>query len=170
MRLGNMIVFTSRFPWTLLRMAPAIGMATAILAGCNGGTAQLNPPGLTEQSAAHRRVGRPTTDPNLYVVNNGNATVTGYAPGSGSVLRTISQGINGPFQLAFDAHGNLYVANGSANTVTVYAPGKIKLKRTISQGVGEPAALAFDGAGDLYVANYDNGTVTVYAPATTSPY
>jgi DNA-binding beta-propeller fold protein YncE len=47
--------------------------------------------------------------------------VTVYAPGSKSVLRTISQGLNDPGALAFDGSGNLYVANITGNAVTVYA-------------------------------------------------
>ena len=58
---------------------------------------------------------------NLYVANLGcttpsclgsvQSTVTVYAPGETSVLRTITEGISFPEALAFDAAGNLYVAN-----------------------------------------------------------
>lgn len=98
--------------------------------------------------------------------------MTVYAPGTTSVLRAISQGLNNPDSLAFDRSGNLYVANRGGNsgsggdTVTVYAPGSTSVLRTISQGLNGPVALAFDRTGNLYVANYSN--VTVYAPGSTS--
>jgi DNA-binding beta-propeller fold protein YncE len=80
---------------------------------------------------------------NLYVANAGDNDVTVYAPGSTSVLRTISQGVSVPDALGFDGSGNLYVVNYKRRTVTVYAPGKTSVLRTISQGLVNPRALAF---------------------------
>jgi sugar lactone lactonase YvrE len=98
---------------------------------------------------------------NLYVANAGNVTV--YAPGSGTVLRTIT-GLRAPHALAFDGSGNLHVADDVASTVTVYAPGSTKPSRTIRTGVNRPMALAFDAAGNLFVGN--KSSVTVYAAHT----
>ena len=98
------------------------------------------------------------------------STVTVYAPGSKNVLRTISQGVNAPYALAFDGSGDLYVANANANTVTVYASGGGTVLRTISKGVKYPDALAFDSYGNLYVANASGYTVTVYAPGSTKGF
>jgi YVTN family beta-propeller protein len=121
----------------------------------------------------------------LYVANLGcsltcppstTSSVTVYAPGGTSVLRTISTGIKFPEALAFDSSDSLYVANSSTpRAVTVYAHGK-RLARTISDGITSPVALAFDGSRNLYVANCGkicsgrggNGKVTVYAPGSTS--
>ncbi len=105
----------------------------------------------------------PAADPDLYVANSNDNSVTVYAHGSKRLLRRISQGINRPTALAFDGSGNLYVTNAGCpvscspyvpSTVTVYAPGKTSVLRTISQGIYVPTALAFDGSGKLYVANY----------------
>jgi sugar lactone lactonase YvrE len=73
----------------------------------------------------------------LYVANCGfncgtkTGSVTVYAPGSGSVLRTISQGVSVPNALGFDGSGNLYVVNYN-KTVTVYASGSTSVLRTRS--------------------------------------
>jgi YVTN family beta-propeller protein len=69
--------------------------------------------------------------------------VTVYAPGSKTLLRTISQGVNAPDALAFGRTGNLFVANTGNNSVTAYAPESNTVLRTISQGVNYPYALAF---------------------------
>jgi DNA-binding beta-propeller fold protein YncE len=163
--------------------------SAALLAACGGTSNGLSTPvSVAPQIGAHqssaRITSRPVTEgPNLYIANGGYPanTVTVYAPGSNSVLRTISQGVYQPQALAFDVGGNLYVANYGCfsgpscsptvpSTVTVYAPGSTSVLRTISQGVNTPAALAIDGTGNLYVANpadYPSkgpSTVTVYAP------
>jgi DNA-binding beta-propeller fold protein YncE len=106
----------------------------------------------------------------LYVANYGTSTVTVYAAGSDSLLRTISTGIDLARALAFDKAGNLYAANYNNATVTVYRPGTTKPRRTISQGVSGPLALAFDASGNLYVANFLAGSVTAYAPGSNTPF
>jgi hypothetical protein len=169
------------------RYALAICPAVAMLSGCgNNGGAQLAPAGAMEQNAVQsglkvRLTGalqsvatsskslRATVGPNLYVANYDGNSVTVYAQGSGSVLRTISHGVYHPLALAFDGTLNLYVVNVPASSgyygdVTVYARGSKKVLRTISQGVNGPDALAFDGSGNLYVASSGGNTVTVYAP------
>lgn len=88
---------------------------------------------------------------NLYVANTyanevafqgtGNS-VTVYAPGSTSVLRTVTQGIQTPVALGFDDAGDLYVANRGNSTVTEYAPGSTSVSRTIFRGINDPAAVA----------------------------
>jgi hypothetical protein len=64
-----------------------------------------SPKGLNRQ--VHWRL----TLPKISVANYGGATVTVYAPGSKSVLRTISKGVRSPYVVAFDNSGDLYVAN-----------------------------------------------------------
>ena len=85
----------------------------------------------------------PGSNPNLYVLNLGNSTVTVYAKNGTKVLRTISQGMHNPNALLFGSAGYLYVANGGNSTVTEYAPGSTKVLRTISQGLNLPIALVF---------------------------
>ncbi len=121
----------------------------------------------------------------LYVGNGNNYsskgnTVTVYAPGSTTVLRTISQGISEPNAAAFDGSGNLYVANtawvrNDQASVTVYAPGSGSVLRRIVKRGFFPTKLALDGSGNLYVAwvtprdkDITGGEVTVYAPNSTS--
>ena len=141
-------------------------LTATLLAACggsdNGASSALGASSATSMSLAPQiaaplsaRTGSAAlsaTNANLYVADVGNATVAVYAPDSGSVLRTISQGLNSPRSLAFDGSGNLYVGNsGNFSSgpydVTVYAPGSTPVLRTISQGVYSPAALAFDGSG-----------------------
>ncbi|MGB8520163.1 MAG: hypothetical protein WCD38_08360, partial [Candidatus Tumulicola sp.] len=78
----------------------------------------------------------------LFVANLLGNNVTVYAPGSGNVLRTVSQGVDRPNALAFGGNSDLFVAN-SNNTVTVYGTGGTKLLRTITQGLNVPDALVF---------------------------
>jgi sugar lactone lactonase YvrE len=144
----------------------------AVLAACGTGIPSSVPTSVSPQAGVLRAVAGQTSgaskNGDLYVANATANTVTVYVPGSDSVLRTISQGVNGPDALAFDGAGDLYVANAGANTVTVYAAGTSSVLRTIDRGVNDPEALAFDDTGDLYVANAGANTVTIYAPGTSS--
>lgn len=103
---------------------------------------------------------------NVYIANYGDATVSVYASGGTSPIRTIS-GLHRPRALIFDSAGNLYVA--CEKNVQVYAPGGTSVLRTIETGIGGARALAFDGSGNLYVANAARGSVTVYGPGGDSP-
>ncbi len=117
----------------------------------------------------------------LYVANQN--TVTEYAPGQGSPLRTISGPSlccgSHPQELALDSSGNLYVANGGAcypnDTVTVYAPGQITPARTVTLPDGEckPFAVAVDGQGNFFAITQTfsghAGSVYEYAPGQSTP-
>jgi hypothetical protein len=76
-----------------------------MLVGCGGSQTPIGAPGAMPQMPTNRQSSlyaeAPATNPNLYVVNNSNNTVTEYAPGSSNVLRTISKGIDNPVALAF---------------------------------------------------------------------
>jgi hypothetical protein len=161
------------------RYALGICAAIAIPTGC-GSQTPIGAPGAMPQTQANRQIvaeakgsqssssaEAPATNPNLYVANAVGNTVTVYAPGKTSPLRTISQGVGYPFALAFDGSSNLYVANFTGSTVTVYASGKTSLLRAISKGVRGPAALAIGSDGYLYVSNFSNNTVTEYPPGGT---
>ncbi len=115
---------------------------------------------------------------NLYVVNSGSnegdpGSVTVYASGQSTPMRTITDGIVHPSALAFDSSGHLYVLNycvpGSTSgcvpnpSVTVYAPGGTSPIRTITQGIGGVGGIAVSADDILYVANSAaSGTVTLY--------
>ena len=158
-------------------------LSTALLASCNGAgnnlspsTTSFEPPDGAQRSTVASLERRMRMGPNLYVANVEGNTVTVYAPGKTSVLRTVSQGVHEPYTLAISRLGYLHVANnytGPSNlgNVTTYPPGGKSLRHTITQGVSYPRALAFDASGDLYVADYagsGGNAVTVYAPASQS--
>ncbi|MBV8432848.1 MAG: hypothetical protein JO029_01055 [Candidatus Eremiobacteraeota bacterium] len=112
----------------------------------------------------------------LYALNqdggqSGKGSVTVYAPGGSTPVRTITAGIDDPVALALDPTGNVYVANigGSGNgSITVYRPRSTSVWHTIRSGLHfPPNALAFDPAGDLYVA--DIGYFIVYGPGRVTP-
>jgi hypothetical protein len=74
---------------------------------------------------------------NLYVANESfeggpPSSITVYAPGSNTLLRTITDGVSSPWSMAFDQAGHLYVANRFINTVTMYSPGSSELVQTLS--------------------------------------
>jgi len=106
----------------------------------------------------------------LFVANETSNKVTEYAsPYTGAPIATISNSVNHPQGLAFDASGDLFVANYTKANVTEYAPPYTGAPTaTISNSVSFPQGLAFDASGDLFVANAvgqgPNGYVTEYAP------
>src|SRR5579863_840584 len=162
---------------TLSRYALGTCASIVFLAACSGGE-RIVPSWVTQpiepvnSTKAFGTLNPWISGSHLYVVNDGGNTVTVYGAGSGSVLRTITQGLFVPYSLAFDSSGNLYVANN--RNVTVYATGSTNLIRTITNGIGVPSRLAFDQAGNLFVANVGQpsiggNTVTVYAPGSMSP-
>jgi YVTN family beta-propeller protein len=109
--------------------AVGAGLTAAALAAC-GSSNFSSPTPLpaapltgTQQSRAASSTSLPAAQQNLYVANSGNNTVTVYAAGGTSVLRTISEGIAAPIALAFDNSANLYVANRGSSTITEYASG-----------------------------------------------
>lgn len=106
----------------------------------------------------------------VYVANTFGSTVTVYASGAVTPLRTITT-IAQPIALAFDPSGNLYVAG--ASEVGVFAPGSTKALRTFSGGHNN--SVAVDGAGYVYIGRTGSpgsaGAVSVYNPnATTLDY
>jgi sugar lactone lactonase YvrE len=109
---------------------------------------------------------------NLYAGNTHDVTV--YAPGSGTIARTIAHGIDFPRGMAFDAAGNLYVANCTSacsrrGSVTVFAPGKSRPMQTITRGIHTPLDLTIDPSGNLYVANRNSFNVSIYLPGRSVP-
>lgn len=127
-----------------------------------------------------------------------NGLIVEYARGTTKRIRTISQGIFIPNDVAVDASDNVYAANDAPEdfaskwpssdapgTVTVYAPGNgNQPQRTIKLTDHAAAALAFDGSGNLFVASYlpkvfrntgcgpcgGPGMVTGYVPESSQPF
>ena len=145
--------------------------ACAVLAACNSnGLSSLPSPGAAQTAIAQPQAANShVAGPNLYVGDSGSVTV--YAAGSTTPVRTITQGIFNASALAFDPSGNLYVLNvdltSTNGAVTVYAAGTNKLLRTITDGLNDPKAIAMTKSGNLLVAN--KYSVTVYAPGSTKP-
>lgn len=116
---------------------------------------------------------------NLFVANCGficyfssgrRGSISEYAYGSGTPLRTITDGIDSPQAMAFGKNGLLFVAHYGyfkKGSVTVYSSGT-KPVRTITAGIRNPDALAIGPSGDVYVANYayakGHDSITVYTP------
>ncbi len=102
----------------------------------------------------------------LFVTNFRNSTVTEYtSPYTGAPTATISNSVNTPYGLAFNASGNLFVANYPSNNVTRYAsPFTGAPTATISSTVSGPTGAAFNASGNLFVTNYSGDNVTEYAP------
>jgi sugar lactone lactonase YvrE len=187
----------------LTRCAVSICMVATMLAGCGRsqalvgapGTAQQGPATETQAALVRPRPG-PATAKNLYVANDpigGTGSVTVYAPGTGTPLRTITDGIYFPSSLTFDVSQNLYVSNSAHNfpkslrlravksggalsasspSVTVYASGGTTPLRTISQAIENPNQVAIAPSGNVYVANgyygAHTGNVVVYKSGTST--
>lgn len=96
-----------------------------------------------------------------------------YAPGSTSLMRTITQGVHVPRSVAVDAAGYVYVANaGSVQpphpaSVSVYSPGSTSLLRTVKKGITDPQFLTTDNAGNVFLVN-EPSEVIEFAPQLTT--
>jgi YVTN family beta-propeller protein len=101
------------------------------------------------------------TSGNLWVANSGANQVLELDPANGTILNTITQGLNAPTRLTF-AFGDLYVTNLNSNNVTVYNPTTLALVQTISSSaISRPLGIAVDAYGDVYIA--DNSANNVIA-------
>lgn len=162
------------------RYALSVSMAATILAACGGSQPPVSPFDASTQNvspgtqARHGRHLPPPDGRDLYVANIDSDSFAGsvsiYAPGTTTPAQTITEGVNDPTSLAFDAEANLYVSNYNASTVTVYAPGADKPLRTISNGINGPVQVAVAGldSDNVYVANTEGApSVTVYKAGTT---
>lgn len=88
-------------------------LSAAVLAACGGPSAFTSAPTVGAQpSIADALAYRSATGAKLYVANYFPSSVTVYASGKNSLLRTISPGISYPDALAFDGSGNLAFASG----------------------------------------------------------
>ncbi|MFY9718834.1 MAG: hypothetical protein WAK16_04245 [Candidatus Cybelea sp.] len=150
------------------RAAGVLG-AVALLAGCGGsaGTGSFSAiqPSISLNQTRASAGGPQEAGKNLYVANYNSNTVTVYAPGTSTPLRTIAgEAGERPVALSFDAAQNLYIANQSNidSDVTVYAPGSTKVLRTLSQSIAEPNDVVFDKADNAYVSNSGGNSVTIY--------
>ncbi|MGB6519271.1 MAG: hypothetical protein WBE79_12300 [Candidatus Cybelea sp.] len=93
-------------------------------------------------------------------------------------LRSISNGIDGPWGLSVDANDTLYVANGrpyyNNGTVTVYPYGSSNPSMTYSAGLHQPLFAVADSAKHVFVADRQpgfntTGYVVEYNAGTNAP-
>jgi len=114
---------------------------------------------------------------NVYVADNAGQgvkghvfwTVTVYARGGSSIIRTYKEGVKTPTDVAVGADGTVYVAN-LVSAVTVYAPGSLHPSRTLEAPSGDsPVAVAADAKGNVFVSyvNQTSGAIYDYAPGRT---
>jgi YVTN family beta-propeller protein len=101
----------------------------------------------------------------IYVVNQGNDTLTTYNPNGSRTTPTIT-GLSGPAGVAVDAAGKIYVSNVNGGpegggSVTTYTANGTPTTPTITAGLDFSGGLAVDASGKIYVANYYAG-VTIY--------
>jgi DNA-binding beta-propeller fold protein YncE len=100
---------------------------------------------------------------NLWVANSSANQVQELDPSSGTVLATITVGLDGPTRLAFGPFGYLYVANTTGNTVTVYDAKLNQIERkTIASDLHRPAGVAVDAYGDVFVSNNATNKIAVF--------
>ena len=121
--------------------------------------------------------------PTVFVANQTNFTITGYAAGTNGnaapvlAIVGLNTNLDIPLGIARDATGRIYVVNHGTNSILVYAPGDTGNATPVSTimgantGLDLPWGCALDGAGRLYVVNYDPNTransITVYAAGAT---
>jgi serine/threonine protein kinase, bacterial len=120
--------------------------------------AQLsNPQGLAFDSAGH-----------LWVANGGANNVVELNVANGTVLNTITNGVNGPTRLFF-VGSDLYVVNTNGNTLTEYG-NRIQTGWTLVNTISIPPSVnkclgaAVDAYGDVYLAGNQSDNVVVLRP------
>ena len=81
----------------------------------------------------------------LYVVNDGNNTITVYAKGSKTPKLTISSGLSGPYGVTVDSSGEVFASNLNTNTVVGYKAGQTSPFESIDfSSLGQPVGLGVD--------------------------
>ena len=98
---------------------------------------------------------------NVFVGNSNTNNVQEFSS-SGTLIQTITNGVNSPSAVSFDSDGNIYIANSGNNTVEKFSSSG-SLLNTLSTGVSSPVALALDSQGNVYVANSGNSTVQEFS-------
>jgi len=146
----------------------AICLGCGLLVACHG-VAEVAP-GMPGSMGA-RPLG--IADTNLYVANGGGKFGSGslniYGLERGKLLESITNGINRPSAVGYDAPANLIVVanteptkGSGSGSVALYSPGGNK-PFGVLKGTADPVSLAFDSTGKIYVADFKGG-VNIYKP------
>ena len=99
----------------------------------------------------------------LFVGGFNNNAVYAYAPPYTGAPTVISNGINGPAEIAFDGSGNLFVANFRGSRVTEYAPpytGAPTMLGSVSQALQVTAA----ASGTAFAISPGANSINVFTP------
>ncbi len=99
----------------------------------------------------------------LYVVNNGNGTVTEYPAGQSTPSVTLT-GLSGAKGVAIDLNGDVYVSNfGPPAAIVEYDAGQTTPTRTIVDRrlIRGPVQMFFDLGRDLYVIDNVTGVYVI---------
>lgn len=99
---------------------------------------------------------------NIWVANNGSATVTEFLSGNyGTAANNFAVG-TGPYGVAADNGGNIWVASSSTASLTELANGGSNSYTTntfTGGGLNSPRYVAIDGGGNIWVANSGSTTI-----------
>jgi hypothetical protein len=131
-----------------------VSVTLAMLAGCSGGSSQLSPATVGQNTgAADQYVYRPAFEKS----------------GVNAILALRRSGVKGQrvtpsfFDSAAEGEPLVFVSDSTANVVDIYLQArKNKMVGQIT-GLNAPVLLATDAARNLYVADYYGSTVPVYA-------
>ncbi|HZL80154.1 MAG TPA: NHL repeat-containing protein [Candidatus Limnocylindrales bacterium] len=74
-----------------------------------------------------------------------------------------TNGVAGPWGIAFDNAGDLFEANYDNNTIEKFNPNGIG-SVFATNGLNSPASITFDSAGNLFVANAGDHTIEKFTP------
>ena len=146
---GTYLYVTGVFTNNITRVNTTTGAASVII------SSGLNQPyGVAVDSSG-----------NIYVVNQGNATVAKYNSSGGS-LGSWSTGST-PYRVAADNSGNIYVANHGGNSVTRVIGGTVS---TLT-GFSSPIGIVYDPVSDsVFVTNAGTTQVRkISSPTVTTP-
>lgn len=121
-----------------------------LLAGCSGLTSTPAPG--ERPAAAVNPAGKYAGLRDLYVADDGLGAVLLFKNRHYTPDGTITNGINGPWDVTLDRAGNLYVANRSGGNVAEYAPGASQPSFVYSEGMNplSPLGVSVDRQGHVY--------------------
>lgn len=172
-----MLTYLAKGTNTLMKFVKIFSLLVgmAILGSCGSAQHVLNTPTGNSPSIEGANPKYPTpikprsyAATNLYVADAGGGEVTVYAPGSTSVLRTITAGgVAHPVGVAFSPGGVLAVLNqgftyGLDESVTFYDQGSTILKAKTTADIANAYAEAFNAYDHLFVANHHTNAISIY--------
>ncbi|HWT05660.1 MAG TPA: hypothetical protein VN224_07875, partial [Xanthomonadales bacterium] len=158
-------------PGAVCSIAVPIGFDQIIaVADTGGGNVSVWPVGASAPSATITTgINGPfsvafSSDGTLFVANDNNSTVTGYAPPYTGTPFTISAHVANPVAIAIDANNDLIVANAGGANVTIYPPPYTTTTPVTLNTGALPAALAIDSTQHLWIVSSSGALYRYPAP------